>query len=415
MKVAQIAGILVLLCLCQLFSVYFHYSSSWCARDNNQQENGDNTDQFVHRSRAAAVNRQRPRAHQPAVELEPLDDELSFHEYRKERFRELVNKDTYLFWNIFYYKRFMDELAPDYDDLTPNVGEQLIWVTEKEKLRVWRSPTPRIIRQDVLCDAIRFFCQTDQIKPHVLLCSLGENWGSFSTHVPNRTTNWGTFDFNLEKHGCSREDVFDYLDHPNVLAVITAQHHVFDHPKVHSVPLGVKHDASLLMERIQHEINVPTITEDRPNLLMVNDGPKLLRPLIAKRIIQNFHGTIQNTYGRNENITDYFDEMIQSKFILSPPGLGWDCYRHWEALYLGTIPILETYYRSDGFYRVFDGLPVLWVNHLHQVTPALLEREYPKILRRWKTFQYEKLTIPYWVDFVHSFLREYDGSTKKTD
>jgi hypothetical protein len=29
-----------------------------------------------------------------------------------------------------------------------------------------------------------------------------------------------------------------------------------------------------------------------------------------------------------------------SKYVISPPGAGADCYRTWEALYLGAIPVV---------------------------------------------------------------------------
>ena len=82
--------------------------------------------------------------------------------------------------------------------------------------------------------------------------------------------------------------------------------------------------------------------------------------------------------------------------------MGWDCYRTWEALILGCIPILETYYRRDGLYRTYDDLPVLWVDHYDNVTPSLLEREYPVILSKAKEYNFEKLTNQWWIDLINS-------------
>jgi hypothetical protein len=56
------------------------------------------------------------------------------------------------------------------------------------------------------------------------------------------------------------------------------------------------------------------------------------------------------------------------KFVLSPPGHGLDCFRTWEALALGCIPIvLNTQVKA-----VYDGVPVLIVNKWEDVTDALL-------------------------------------------
>ena len=122
--------------------------------------------------------------------------------------------------------------------------------------------------------------------------------------------------------------------------------------------------------------------------------------MIAERVIANFNGTLKNTY---KDGSDYWEHLRESKFILCPSGLGWDTYRAWEALVIGTIPILETYYREDGFYRTFDYLPVLWVEHFDNVTPSLLEEAYPKILSKAQEYKFEKLTNQWWVNLINSY------------
>ena len=44
-----------------------------------------------------------------------------------------------------------------------------------------------------------------------------------------------------------------------------------------------------------------------------------------------FHGSVAN----------YHQELLNSRFVLSPPGNGFDCHRTWEAIYLGCIPIVK--------------------------------------------------------------------------
>jgi hypothetical protein len=93
---------------------------------------------------------------------------------------------------------------------------------------------------------------------------------------------------------------------------------------------------------------------------------------------------------------------MNSKFILAPSGLGLDCYRNWEAIILGAIPVFETLNRQDGLFRAYDDLPVLWVDHFDNVTPSLLEKEYPGIVSRARYYKFEKLTLRYWIDLVNS-------------
>jgi len=143
-------------------------------------------------------------------------------------------------------------------------------------------------------------------------------------------------------------------------------------------------------------------------VLLVALSDFLHRPLIAEHVIANFNGSIRNRY---KDGSDYLQNLQNAKFTLCPGGFGWDTYRAWESMVMGSIPVLETYYRKDGFYRVFDDLPVLWVDHFDNVTPALLESSYPKILARAEEYNFAKLTKHWWVDYINSF--RFDFPAKK--
>lgn len=88
--------------------------------------------------------------------------------------------------------------------------------------------------------------------------------------------------------------------------------------------------------------------------------------------------------------------MVKYAFTISPPGNGLDCHRTWEALCLGSIPILKSC-RLDP---MFDGLPVLIVNSWEEVTQELLNATIEKYSKM--EFQYEKLALNYWVDLIRS-------------
>lgn len=254
-----------------------------------------------------------------------------------------------------------------------------------------------------VCHTYLAFSETGGIKrPHVLIAGINENWGEFSTPVPNRTVDWGEWRGHFKRNGCQEEDLWAYLDHENVSAVFTTTHQFLDHPKVFSVPLGVK-GPDILIE-LQQRMDAPNRTE----LLVINHGDFQHRPAIAKSVIANFNGTIENGYRSRGGKDEFRDSLRHAKFVLAPSGLGWDTYRAWEALALGTIPVLERYYRKDGFHRTFDFLPVLWVDHFDNVTPALLTAEYPRIVSRAREYRFEKLTNWWWVDLINSY-RERPG------
>ena len=39
------------------------------------------------------------------------------------------------------------------------------------------------------------------------------------------------------------------------------------------------------------------------------------------------------------SIEDYLDELSRSHLAVSPPGIGWDCHRHYEAAFVGSVPV----------------------------------------------------------------------------
>ena len=94
--------------------------------------------------------------------------------------------------------------------------------------------------------------------------------------------------------------------------------------------------------------------------------------------------------------TQLWKEMSNFAFILSPFGVGMDCHRTWEALILGCIPIVK----ATNFTLMFKDLPVLIVNDWKEVTKELLEKTIEDF--KHKEFNYDKLTLKYWIKRIHS-------------
>jgi len=239
-------------------------------------------------------------------------------------------------------------------------------------------------------------------RRHVLFSDMNENWGAFSTPVPNRTVDWGAWEGHFKIAGCAADDLWWYLDQTNVSAVFAVTHQWLDHPKIVSLPLGM---ATSQIPGVAREIRDGP-TPDRTELLLIAQAKSPTREAIAERVIANFDGTIQNRY---HDGSDYVQNLRRSKFVLCPSGMGWDTYRAWEVLCMGAIPVLETYYRRDGFYRTFEDLPVLWVDHYDNVTPSLLEGAYPAILARAREYDFRKLTKQWWADLINQYRPVLDG------
>jgi hypothetical protein len=83
-------------------------------------------------------------------------------------------------------------------------------------------------------------------------------------------------------------------------------------------------------------------------------------------------------------------------FVISPAGYGLCCYRTWEALILGCIPILKT----SPIDSVYDSLPVIIVDEWSDITEDNMNNW--KISIMSKDWNLEKLTSEYWSNRIRS-------------
>ncbi|KAL3781560.1 hypothetical protein ACHAW5_002569 [Stephanodiscus triporus] len=291
-------------------------------------------------------------------------------------------------------------------EMTRSKGWLLSEATEDEEreeyLELFTDPERGDLLFGDMCGTVAAFTMTGGVKVHLYMGGeeWDSNWGSFSTHVPGRTEDWGSWEVHWREDGCELDDIWHYLDHANLSAIFTTQHQWLDHPKVFSVPLGQQANAAKALRTMP--------ISDRENLLLINVRGTPTRTPIVERVVSNFDGAIKNEYVEgweddSPDESDYLRQLTNSKFVLCPSGMGWDTYRVWEALILGAIPILEKYGRRDGLYSSYDDLPVLWVGLYDEVTPSLLEGEYPRILSKAMQYKFEKLTNQWWIDLINSY------------
>lgn len=330
-----------------------------------------------------------------------------FYKHHSKQIHELVNKSTELFWE--------PTREPRFHIFEEELNEKLN-IVEGKKARLDTTVSPYVVIRD-LCKASRAFKANRKANPdapsfpHVLILQLNENWGAVSRYVENRTTtnyeDWLSLNDEKawRKYGCSQADVDAYLDHPDLKAAVTTQHQFLDHPKVISLPVGFRilRDMGLILKTLGNSTFL-----DRPQLLMINSNPRPWRRPLLDQVSKKFYGTVKNTYhgydGAKDRFRAYLNEMRRSKFILSPPGLGLDCYRHWEAIHMGTFPVIEHLNRTDGWHRTLADLPVAWIDSYENLTPEFLEEEYVRLVAKAHSYNYKKLTRQYWIQLVKSSL-----------
>ena len=99
------------------------------------------------------------------------------------------------------------------------------------------------------------------------------------------------------------------------------------------------------------------------------------------------------------NKNNYFDNLCNYTFILSPRGHGLDCIRTFEGLVLGCIPILK---KNELNLEMYNDLPVLIVNEWTDITNELLHETIIEFKN--KIFNYKKITLNYYINLINEKL-----------
>ncbi len=190
------------------------------------------------------------------------------------------------------------------------------------------------------------------------------------------------------------EEYSEYLASPKLSRWYSTNvsHH---HPKMVALPIGIlNHRASSRPAEILRNLLVKPPEKKLP-LAYLNfhiGGAEERAGYREKRqaIYDQFKHQPWITASSRVSTEDYLAAIQSHAFVISPPGHGPDCYRHWEAMYLGTVPIVERSTSMDSF----DGFPMLVVDHWSDVTADLLERSLDRFQKR--PFDRKQLFQPYW-------------------
>lgn len=186
-----------------------------------------------------------------------------------------------------------------------------------------------------------------------------------------------------------------YLDDPKIIAWFS-QNIDTKHPKLYGLPIGLpnKHwprgKTNAIIDAARK--TMPSL-QARQNKAYMNfltrTNPKVRNPVYSYFANKPFCKKSQNLSHH-----DFLTEIVQCKFVISPPGNGVDCVRHWESLLLGSIPIIQ----HSSIDELFTDLPVIFINNWHEVNEHFLMQQLG-VLKN-KTFNYEKLFLNYWINKI---------------
>lgn len=99
----------------------------------------------------------------------------------------------------------------------------------------------------------------------------------------------------------------------------------------------------------------------------------------------------------NSGFAEYLSTLRSYKFVVSPPGNGRDCHRHWEALLVGTVPIIK---RDSALMEAMAQLPVWWVDSYEEVNQTSVLYRSEDLVRAWQEANLNRLYMSWWTDRI---------------
>lgn len=103
-------------------------------------------------------------------------------------------------------------------------------------------------------------------------------------------------------------------------------------------------------------------------------------------------------------VREYYKDILDHDFNLSPKGNGTDGYRNYETLYLGRVPILQHSRWSENMIRA--GFPIMLLENLYQIDNQLLNESLVQAYKNLETFDKRILTKDYWFNKIWEKAKE---------
>lgn len=191
---------------------------------------------------------------------------------------------------------------------------------------------------------------------------------------------------------------------PNVVAAFATNNEMADR-RIVSTPLGVRVNKLRWLQFVRQNYSGP-----RDKLLYANFAfnvdhyPPDRRgtPHIRARLVEQLGEMPWVTWDVSSDHRDSYAELIRyytgiagHRFVLSPPGHGVDCYRTWEALYLGAIPVVM----MSPQVSAFSELPILFTEDFSDISEDSLEKKWSEMTSR--SFEIDRM-LRSW--YLHRFL-----------
>ena len=169
------------------------------------------------------------------------------------------------------------------------------------------------------------------------------------------------------------------------------------HPDVIPIPIGLNEDTQL--EPVKNAlIHSPKIEKLLISFLQHNSERQALYTQVKSLSYAHIIPYVKMHWKPND-LQHYYESMSKYKWILCPRGTGQDTHRVWEALYLGSIPVVL----KSSISSLYDNLPVIQLDSwsqlslsvLKQLTQTLPSSTDNAYWNHWQTKIQHDTTVPY--------------------
>lgn len=211
----------------------------------------------------------------------------------------------------------------------------------------------------------------------------------------------------------SQDDFMRFIE-SNKIIHWYSQNCIGKHPKLTQIPIGMDYHT---MAARDHEWGPKTSPLDQERILFkIRQSAKPLEQRLVKAYA-NFHFLMNTKYSYDridainkipKSCVFYEPKKVarintwktQSEyaFVISPHGNGFDCHRTWEAIALGTIPIVKTSHLDP----LFEGLPVWIVNDWTDITESLMLIKLKYFCDLFERQNLEKMQLNYWLKKINA-------------
>lgn len=186
----------------------------------------------------------------------------------------------------------------------------------------------------------------------------------------------------------------EYLEDENLALWVGQNVEQPDHPKLMSIPIGITPKNLHFETHLALNKVIQFSSRLRKQYLLYLNQHDGTNPVVRGRIRGIFANTSFCFCSSRVSYDEYLAHLACSKFVVSPPGGGHDCYRTWEAMLLGCIPIVE----RSPVVCLFEDLPVLIIDDWNEVTEEFLNKKHEEMAT--KTYKLEKLYAEYWLNLI---------------